>query len=172
MAKGLYLKPDYNMDEYPEDRVIAQVPRDVIPFTCPEGNHWSLDILRLNDPFQNIRQDAMAWFTVGENHLSRFPEWPQGMFTLRMVSFNKYKTLFQLLDAGKTHGVFAFNDRKKPTEKEERALNCFLVDLRVASYGLHYADEERENPKDGNKFLIFDAMKTEVKTFCRQLRIR
>lgn len=140
---------------------------------CPEGTNWVLDLLRLNDPFQNIRQDAMGWLTYGENHLSTFPQYPQGMFTLRMTSCVPGRpTIWESLAAGKTHHVHGFNDRKRPTEGEERKLNAFLVDLRIASMALHLADEERRNPTDGVKYLIFDAMNPKVRLFCRQLVIK
>lgn len=140
---------------------------------CPEASNWALDIMRKNDPFQEITQADLRWLQYGENHLGTFPQYPQGIFTLRMTTTNarRYPTLDQALAAGKTHHLHAFNDRKRPVEGEERQLNAFLVDLRVASMALHHAAEERTNPTDGHKYLIFDPMDPHVRNFCRQLRI-
>ena len=135
----------------------------------PKGDHIVLRLLR-NYGYE-VDADDMKWILVGENHLKTFPDYPQGMFTIRIESFNKEPTIWQSLEEGKTHGVFLFSYEKRESEAMELLIDAWLVDLFMCAKMLHTSVEKRRNRQDSNQYLIFDPTASEMQLFCHRIFI-
>ncbi len=136
---------------------------------APSGDHVILQILRYNGLF--VQPDDLKWLLFGENHLSTYKNYPQGMFTTRTFSNNRYPTLRDSLAQGKTHGVYLWSYAKRECEKMELIIDAWMVDLILCYKMRETADRNSSNQYDGNKFQIFNPNSPKTQLFCRRLLI-
>lgn len=136
---------------------------------APVGDSVFLRILRHNGIF--VQAADLKWLITGHNHLSTYPKYPQGMFTIRTWSNNRAPTIGDSIACGYTHGVFTWTKDKLDREHLELILDAWLVDLVLCKKMFDTAEKASTNRSDGNKFLIFDPNKPAVSLFSRRLII-
>jgi hypothetical protein len=146
----------------------------VLPDAAAMAWDPSVERLRREPGFEWLTIDDLKWILFGEhNYLSTYPDYRQGMFTLRAEADpgSHKHTLDHSIDVlHKTHACLTLcGDKLSHAERSETPLYIFWIDLHLARRLQGFAELRRNG--NGGRYWLYDWRVPEVRLCARRIEL-